>query len=358
MKRRGVVLSIVAAAATGGWLWLRPAASEINQVTEVSPGVYFHEGDLHGHGHCNNAWIVFKDYVLVVDANFPSGAQMVIPKIKAITDKPIRFAFDTHHHGDHAYGNQVWVDQGAIAVAHTGVIEEMKKYETGYYGGKPGRWEETARTRQDVAGSRLSPPTLLFPKEMILDDGRNRVELRYLGVAHTHGDGWAWLPKQRILCSGDACVNGPFNYVGDGDITSWVKTLDAAKKLNPARVVPGHGPVGDGTLLEDQRQYFLELLKQGKRLFLAHSSPSEAQSQVDRIKAQVVKNERIKKFVGDFFAAQVEKAYVEAGGSPFPTKMAAARARSLHAAAHRLSLRSLGAPMEWDRGKAVVNRGR
>src|SRR6476659_3555971 len=75
--------------------------AEVNQVTNIAPDVYFHEGDIKGHGHCNNGWIVFEDYVLVIDANFPSGAQEIIPKIKAITDQPIRFAFDTHHHGDH-----------------------------------------------------------------------------------------------------------------------------------------------------------------------------------------------------------------------------------------------------------------
>src|ERR1051325_6802513 len=115
--------------------------AEINKVEMVAPDVYFHEGDLAGHGHCNNGWIIFEDYVLVIDANFPSGAREIIPKIRALTSKPIRFAFDTHHHGDHAYGNQVWVDEGAIPVAHTGVLEEMKKYETGLFGGGPGRWE-------------------------------------------------------------------------------------------------------------------------------------------------------------------------------------------------------------------------
>ena len=106
--------------------------AEVNKPEQVAPDVYFHEGDIKGSGHCNNGWIVFEDYVLVIDGNFPSGAKEIIPKIKAITDKPIRFAFDTHHHGDHAYGNQVWVDNGAVPVAHAGVIEELKKYETGY----------------------------------------------------------------------------------------------------------------------------------------------------------------------------------------------------------------------------------
>src|SRR6266850_5464366 len=121
------------------------ALADVNKAEKIAPDVYFHEGDLKEHGHCNNGWIIFEDYVLVIDGNFPSGAQEIIPKIKAITDKPIRFAFDTHHHGDHAYGNQVWAENGAVPVAHTGVIDEMKKYETGYYGAKPGRWEEAAK---------------------------------------------------------------------------------------------------------------------------------------------------------------------------------------------------------------------
>ncbi len=48
------------------------------------------------------------------------------------TPKPIRFVFDTHHHGDHAYGNEIWIENGATPLAHTGVIEERKRYEIGY----------------------------------------------------------------------------------------------------------------------------------------------------------------------------------------------------------------------------------
>ncbi|MFM7101072.1 MAG: MBL fold metallo-hydrolase, partial [Verrucomicrobiota bacterium] len=91
-----------------GLLLHAPVRAEVGKPQEVAPGVWFHEGDIGRRGHCNNGWIVFRDYVLVIDANFPSGAQDVIPKIRAVTDKPIRFVFDTHHHGDHAYGNQVW----------------------------------------------------------------------------------------------------------------------------------------------------------------------------------------------------------------------------------------------------------
>lgn len=301
-------------------LSLPTAQAEVNKVDTVAPDVYFHEGDLGRKGHCNNGWIIFEDYVLVIDGNFPSGAQEIIPKIKAITDKPIRFAFDTHHHGDHAYGNQVWHENGAIAVAHVGVIEEMKKHESGFYGNKPGRWEDAAKGRKDVAASKLKPPTLLFRKDMIFDDGKHRVELVHLGVAHTHGDGFAWLPKEKILFTGDACVNGPYNYVGDGDTAQWIKTMEAARKLGAKTICPGHGPIATGELLEDQQKYFEVLRQEVKKLVDAKKSPDEVKASVELIKAALLKEERIARFVGAFIEPQVEKAFVEMGGKEFLLK--------------------------------------
>ena len=78
---------------------------------QFETGVYFHQGDINNQAIATTVWVIFKDYIsLVIDANFPSGAQNILPKIRAITAKPIRFAFDTHHHGDHSYGNQIWLE--------------------------------------------------------------------------------------------------------------------------------------------------------------------------------------------------------------------------------------------------------
>jgi glyoxylase-like metal-dependent hydrolase (beta-lactamase superfamily II) len=313
---------------------------EIGKVEMVSKDVYFHEGDLLAKGHCNNGWVIFEDYVLVIDANFPSGAQDVLPKIRALTAKPIRFAFDTHHHGDHAYGNQVWVENGAAPVAHTGVIEEMKRYETGYYGNTPGRWEESAKTRADVKASRLKPPSVLFPRELIFDDGTHRVELLHLGVAHTHGDAFAWLPKERILFAGDACVNGPFNYVGDGNIEQWVKTLDSVRKLGTRTVCPGHGPRGPETVLEDQQAFFQALRTRVGALVSAKKTPEEVRVSVDQIRAQLSSDPKIARYVGqDGIAAQVEKVFTELTGQAFPAaRRSLQEARAHHARDHGLQL--------------------
>jgi cyclase len=298
-------------------------SAEVNQVETVAPDVYFHEGDITGKGHCNNGWVIFEDYVLVIDANFPSGAEEIIPKIKKLTNKPIRFAFDTHHHGDHAYGNQVWVENGATPVAHTGVIEELNKYE-------PKRWNDTAKDRKDVVASKLKYPTLLFPKELFFDDGKHRVELRHFGVAHTHGDGFAWLPKERILFTGDACVNGAYNYVGDGNIQEWVQTLEGAKKLNPKIVCPGHGPLGDASVLKNQQEFFRELLSQAKKL----ANEKDPKSAVERIQTEMKKNERIARYIGGGFPAQLEKAHVELGGKAFLAQSTRASEEKKHLHAH------------------------
>src|SRR5438874_9638582 len=95
---------------------------KFDQVKEVAPGVFFRYSaisptDPNIFGGSNNAWVVFRDYVVVIDANFPSGAEEVIAAVKKTTDKPIRYVFDTHHHGDHAYGNAVFARAGASIVA-------------------------------------------------------------------------------------------------------------------------------------------------------------------------------------------------------------------------------------------------
>jgi glyoxylase-like metal-dependent hydrolase (beta-lactamase superfamily II) len=319
--------------------------AEAGEVDLVAPDVYFHEGRLSDTSDavCNNGWIIFEDYVLVIDANYPAGARLIISKIRSLTDKPIRFALDTHHHGDHAYGNQVFVENGAVPIAHTGVIEEMKRYETGYYDNKPGAWESTMKARADLKTSKLKPPSVLFSKDLFFDDGKHRVELMHLGVGHTHGDAVAWLPRERILFAGDFCVNGPYNYVSDGDVGKWVATLDEAKKLGAKIVCTGHGPRSVETVLDDQQTFFRALQEQVGAL-IAKRPPEEAKAQIESIRATLKGNAQITRFIRergdefDPFPSQVAKVYEELAGK----KIAALRhepqlARHAHARSHGLA---------------------
>jgi glyoxylase-like metal-dependent hydrolase (beta-lactamase superfamily II) len=112
---------------------------------------------------------------------------------------------------------------------------------------------------EDVRSSKLKPPTLLFPDMLIFDDGKHRVELHHFGMGHTKGDGVAWLPKERIVFTGDAVVNGPYNFLGDGDTSAWIETLDKVSALGAVTVGPGHGPLGQASVIKDQQTFFREL---------------------------------------------------------------------------------------------------
>jgi len=279
-------------------------------VKQVAPGVWFREGEIKEKGHCNNIWIEMKDYLIVVDANFPSGAEACLADIKKTSRKPVKYVFDTHHHGDHAYGNPVWTKLGATTLAYVGVAEEMKRYE-------PAGWQGAAKTRKDVAGLNLStaePPKQTFKeKQFVLEDSSRRVEFHFFGWAHTRGDGFVYLPKESIVCTGDAVVNGPFNYLGHGNSANWPNVIDQVKNLKPSIILPGHGIPAGAELLTGQRQFFVELrkavgdaVKSGKKLedLITKKADNSSTTSVHLSGA-------VKTWTGDGLPDQVEIVYKE-----------------------------------------------
>ena len=98
-----------------------------------------------------------------------------------------------------------------------------------------------------------------FSHKLVFDDGDQRVELLFLGHAHTAGDAVAWLPKHGILFTGDTCVNGAFNYTGDANTESWIAVLGAMEDLGVKTLCPGHGEMGGKEILANQKRWFLEL---------------------------------------------------------------------------------------------------
>src|SRR5262249_47731935 len=129
----------------------------------------------------------------------------------------------------------------------------------------PKQWAEAARGRKDIAESELKTVDIPFDETYALDDGSQRVEFRHVGHAHTPGDAVAYLPKQKILCTGDASVNGAFNFTGHSDTGSWVRCLEKLERLDVRLVCPGHGSVAGPDLLGRQKRYFQELRDQVKK---------------------------------------------------------------------------------------------
>jgi len=245
-----------------------PFKMKFNDVKEIAPGVFFRYSSISAtdltipFGGSNNIWVIFEDYVVVIDANFPKEAGDVLQAVRKTTDKPVRYVLDTHHHGDHAYGNAVWVKEGATIVGQRRCFELLRS--TGPEDFK--KAGEGPQGRKDVAASTLKAPTLVFDDKLVLDDGKQRVEFLFLGHAHTPGDAVAYLPHHKILCTGDACVNGAFNYTGHSDSASWIKVLERMKQLDVKYICPGHGPVATKELFDKQQRYFQDMrrvIKQG-----------------------------------------------------------------------------------------------
>lgn len=270
-------------------------------VQKITDGVWFREGDLKNLGHCNNIIIEMKDYLIVVDANFPSGARAALADAKKVSSKPVKYVFDTHHHGDHAYGNPIWTEAGATTLAYKGVAEEMKRYE-------PKRWQESAQQRKDVAElnrTTVEPPKQTFDKDVfVLKDSTRRVEFHFFGWAHTRGDGFVYLPKEQVLCTGDAVANGPYNYTADANIGNWPKVIAKAQKLKVTQVLPGHGQPGGPEVLAGQALFMTELHKGVK-------SAIDQGKKLEDIKTSLQLPDSVKNWVGPSLAAQVKDTYEE-----------------------------------------------
>jgi len=226
----------------------------------------------------NSAFIVDDDGVVVVDC--PEASREVLAALRRVTDKPVRYVVNTHWHDDHVIGNQVYRDAfpGVEFVAHAAT----RAYLPGQ--GAANRQQMIAGAPQGVAmlrerlaqgenlqGQRLSPeervsyesdialaehylavvpgaeivlPTITVEDRLTLHLGGRDVEVRAVGRGHTGGDLVVYLPRERIVLSGDLVV-WPVPLVGreQSHVHEWSAALDRLRALRPAAIVPGHGPV-------------------------------------------------------------------------------------------------------------------
>jgi glyoxylase-like metal-dependent hydrolase (beta-lactamase superfamily II) len=252
---RKPLLLIVLCLASFAGPCLRFVHAEFAPPKQVAPGVWFLEGDPHK-GYANTVVIEMQRYLVVVDGSYPGRVEELLKEIPTISRKPIRFAFMTHHHGDHAYGNALWTNAGVTTLATRGVREEMDRYE-------PERWMAAKPKRDDMRSlpyDDVERPRRTFRgRSLVLKDGTRKVDFLFLGWGHTRGDGYVWLPKERILCTGDAVVNGPRNKLWDADLSNWPRVIAKAEALGPKIVLPGHGQPGGMEMMEGQARFLRDL---------------------------------------------------------------------------------------------------
>jgi cyclase len=245
--------------------------------------------------NCNAAVVVYDEGVLVVDTHSrPSSARALIEQIKTVTDKPVRYAVDTHFHWDHAQGAQAYpvAFPRQVAIVASEATRENLKTE-GLVRVKqqldqaPAQIEERrkrlagekdaaarARLQDEIAQQEsyvtelktmeLVLPDLTFDKSLMLHRKDRDIVLLFLGRGHTSGDVVTYLPQQKVVATGDL-LHGWMPFMGDGFPPEWVATLDALSKLDFEWIIGGHGEVKPKTHLTTFRNYRSDLIDETRR---------------------------------------------------------------------------------------------
>jgi cyclase len=241
-----------------------------------------------GWGWSNSGLIVGKHEALLVDTLFDLRlTQRMLDAMQAVLPGPIRRLVNTHHNGDHCYGNELLPE--AEIIAHRACREEMLKIPPGVivslmhaFGDTlAGRYARECFQAFDFSDITLTPPTTVFDETLTVYIDDNPVELLYLGPAHTSGDIVVYYPAEGIVFTGDLLFHQCTPIIWEGTCAQWVKALDAILDLDVEQVVPGHGPLANKAGVQQQKDYLLYVWDRARELYERHISAEEAVSKID-----------------------------------------------------------------------------
>ena len=228
------------------------------EIIELETGVYarLHEG------LTNAGIIVGDDSVLVIDSlRVPSFARDLIQDVKKITEKPIEFVIDTHSHWDHSWGNEEFPE--ATIIGHKNCYAEMIDIEWNE------EWRKKVTSSNDPWSEEghlvnITPPNMTFETSMQLYFGGRELDLKYFGKAHTSGDIYIHLPKEKIVFTGDVAQDGGVPYLGDCYPNDWPGTDNLLASLPIEQFMSGHGPIGDHDALVEAKDFIHALVDSTK----------------------------------------------------------------------------------------------
>lgn len=237
-------------------------------------------------GHNNNlSFIITDDGVVVINAsdNYLL-ARSLHEEIRKLTDQPVRYVVLENGQGHAAMGSAYWKEQGATIIAHADADAVLRDK------GEAILERVLQRSRDKGMGTRLVLPDETFDDQMTLELGGTRIELLYLGPAHSPGDISVWLPEQKVVIAGDIAFHQRLLPVfEETDTAAWIETWERFAALNAETVVPGHG---DPTTMDvvtrytydylvDMRQQIGTLLEAGGTLADIHKIDQSAYRHLD-----------------------------------------------------------------------------
>ena len=241
---------------------------------EVSDGVYAYiQPD--GSWYINNTgFLVGGGGVISIDACATrQRTRALLAAIASVTALPVRTLINTHHHGDHTYGNYLF--GGATIVAHERCREGVLA------SGLPanlGVWTDV-----DWGIPELAPPFLTYADAVTVWSGDLKCDVRYVGMpAHTTNDSLIWLPERSVLFAGDLAFSGGTPFLLMGSVEGAIEVLEqVVRPLGAQTIVPGHGPVSGPEVIDEMLGYLRFVLDVARRGMAAGLSPLDAARQAD-----------------------------------------------------------------------------
>jgi glyoxylase-like metal-dependent hydrolase (beta-lactamase superfamily II) len=258
------------------------------ELREIGTDVYACLQEDRGLG-TSNSGLVNRGGGLVVDTfwDLPHTRDL-IAQYARVWKQPARRVLNTHHNGDHCWGNQLFADAEIIghrlcaASFGTERPEAMQAIKQ-MAGSSDDAMAGFARALApfDFSGVRLTPPTTLIDDRLTLDLDGVRVDLLYVGPAHTAGDVIAHLPAQRVLFTGDVLFRLCTPIGWEGTFANWIAALDRIVAMEPEVVVPGHGPLCSVEGAREMRAYLEYVRAESVRYFAAGITVLEAAKRID-----------------------------------------------------------------------------
>jgi glyoxylase-like metal-dependent hydrolase (beta-lactamase superfamily II) len=292
---------------------------------KIADGVYYASPEFNGTAFpfgsnpffgANLVVIINKDDVVLVDsATTPRAARALLADIKLLTDKPVRTVVNTHWHYDHTDGNSAFGPQVQI-IAHDYVRQAIQNFDILHHEPflsstrnapqamidrfkkqaaaakdpreKAALEKKLADTQaaakefvQDIKEIKPTPPNVTYSNRLVLYRGGREIDLLFLGRGHTGGDTVVFLPKEKIVCTGDL-MESRIAFMGSAFFDEWLKTLDALKRLDFTTDLPGHGaPFTDKKLITAFQSYLTDVMAQAAKLKAQGVSADDAAKRVD-----------------------------------------------------------------------------
>jgi cyclase len=305
------------AAVFAAYLWIDaraqsggPTVSGAHRFEKVAEGVYYATSAGTMNVGANSPIFVNDDEVLMVESSItPAAARAMVNDIKAITNKPIRYVVDSHYHYDHAHGNQVFISSATV-IGHENTYKRLQTNVLEQYtfltsvqpvparvDGLKQRLaqekdpEQKATIERQIKSSldyleqvketKVTPPNLTLDRRMTLYRGSREIQIIYLGRGHTDTDVVVYLPKERMIATGDL-MESVLSYMGDSYPDEWIATLDRLRAIDFDTVLPGHGVVFKGKeRIVAFQQYLRDLITQVNALRKQGLSAEDAAQKVD-----------------------------------------------------------------------------